>query len=174
MTLKFYLAFASLFLSLFSQGQSIQIHISLKHGKAEKNFSVTGVLSELPGTYLVSTKVIKSTASFDVKPQTTYLLKLSAVGIQEFEKIIKIEDSSVSLLIGLQNITSSLGNVTIVSRKPLITREDDKTIIDAEVLAQSSTNAYEILEKVPGAVVDQDGNVYLNSATPAMIQINGR
>ncbi|MEJ7609649.1 MAG: outer membrane beta-barrel protein [Ferruginibacter sp.] len=38
----------------------------------------------------------------------------------------------------------------------------------------SSTNAFEVLEKTPGAIIDQDGNVYLNSATPAIIYINGR
>ncbi len=46
--------------------------------------------------------------------------------------------------------------------------------MDAEPLTQSSTNAFEVLEKTPGAIVDQDGNVYLNSATPALIQINGK
>ena len=53
-------------------------------------------------------------------------------------------------------------------------QEDDKTIIDPENLAASSTSGYEILEKTPGLFVDQDGNVYLNSTTPATIYINGR
>jgi len=56
----------------------------------------------------------------------------------------------------------------------VVKQEDDKTVVDATVLAESSTNAYEVLEKTPGAIVDQDGNVYLNSMTPATIQINGR
>src|SRR5215218_1559615 len=53
-------------------------------------------------------------------------------------------------------------------------QEDDKTIIDPENLASSSINAYEILEKTPGLFVDQDGNIYLNSTTPATVYINGR
>src|SRR4028118_1092556 len=53
-------------------------------------------------------------------------------------------------------------------------QEDDKTIVDPENLAASSTNAFEILEKTPGLFVDQDGNVYLSSTTPARIYINGR
>jgi len=64
--------------------------------------------------------------------------------------------------------------VEIVSRKQLFKQEDDKTIVDATVLANSSSNAYEVLEKTPGAVIDQDGNVYLSSTTPATIFINGR
>ena len=64
--------------------------------------------------------------------------------------------------------------MTIVSRKPFVTQDDDKTIVDAEALSNSSTNAFEILEKTPGLIADQDGNVYLNSGTPATIQLNGR
>ena len=42
------------------------------------------------------------------------------------------------------------------------------------MLAGSSSDALEILEKTPGTVVDQDGNVYIASTTPATIYINGR
>ena len=53
-------------------------------------------------------------------------------------------------------------------------QEDDKTIVEPENLAASSTNGYEIIEKTPGLFVDQDGNIYINSLTPASVQINGR
>src|ERR1019366_737993 len=33
---------------------------------------------------------------------------------------------------------------------------------------------YDIMEKVPGIFVDQDGNIYITSTTPATIYINGR
>jgi hypothetical protein len=55
-----------------------------------------------------------------------------------------------------------------------MTQEDDKTIVDAAALSVSSTNAFEVIEKTPAVIIDQDGNVYLNSATPATIFINGR
>ena len=32
----------------------------------------------------------------------------------------------------------------------------------------------EVLESVPGMYVDQDGGIFLNSATPAKVYINGR
>ena len=70
--------------------------------------------------------------------------------------------------------TKNLDEVLVNSRTPLLKQDDDKTIVDAEQLTSSSTNAYEVLEKTPGAIVDQDGNVYLNSGTAATIYINGR
>ena len=62
----------------------------------------------------------------------------------------------------------------MTSKRPLMRQEDDKTIVDPENLALSSTNAFEILEKTPALFVDQDGNIYLNSTTPAKVYINGR
>ena len=53
-------------------------------------------------------------------------------------------------------------------------QEDDKTIVDPENLVAASTNVYEVIEKTPGLFVDQDGNIYISSLTPAAVQINGR
>ncbi len=136
--------------------------------------TATVVLYQLPDTAVVATKTIEASQFFNVAPQGLYLLKFTAAGLQTIYETVIIKDSITNLSISWRAATTDLGAVTIVSRKPLIKQEDDKTIIDAEVLANSSTNAYEVLEKTPGAVVDQDGNVYLNSATPASIQINGR
>ncbi len=56
----------------------------------------------------------------------------------------------------------------------MITQEDDKTVIDPESLAEASASGYEVLEKTPGLFVDQDGNIYISSLTPATVQFNGR
>ena len=53
-------------------------------------------------------------------------------------------------------------------------QEDDKTIVDPEPLANTSTNALEVMEKTPGLFVDQDGNIYISSTSPATVYINGR
>ncbi len=103
-----------------------------------------------------------------------YRLKLSAAGyVDLYTSDFEIRKDTI-IFLSLIPKKNNLENVVVVSRKPLITQDDDKTIVDAEPLTQSSTNAFEVLEKTPGAVVDQDGNVYLNSATPATVQINGK
>jgi len=94
--------------------------------------------------------------------------------MQQIDKKILITNKPLTVTLQWKAKVNNLQNVTVVSRKPLVTQEDDKTIVDAEALALSSTNAYEVLEKTPGIIVDQDGNAYLNSATPAAIYINGR
>lgn len=154
--------------------QTVKLNIVVLNNKKETLQNVTGALYQLPDSILKSKKVITRESYFTVLPNNSYVLKLSASGMQNLVKPITISDTSVVITIEMAEKINNLGNVTIVSRKPLVKQEDDKTIVDAEPLSNSSTNAYEVLEKIPGAIVDQDGNVYLNSTIPATVFINGR
>ena len=143
---------------------------------ANNNFtSGTLLLSTVGDSSAKGSFVIKDASTIiNVERNASYTLTLSSVGFKTLTKIIAVKSSPVTVIFSMQYSVTSLQDVTVVSRKPLVRQEDDKTIIDAEPLANSSTNAFEILEKTPGAVIDQDGNVYLSSTTPATIFINGR
>lgn len=154
--------------------QTVRLHVIITNEKLEPFQNATGALYQLPDSVLRGKKVIKGDTWFDVPGNHTYLLKVTASGTTGVNREIVVADSSVEINIRLLPFVAALGNITVVSRKPLIRQEDDKTIVDAEALANSSTNAFEVLEKTPGAVVDQDGNVYLSSTTPATVYINGR
>jgi iron complex outermembrane recepter protein len=111
---------------------------------------------------------------FNLKPNSIYLLKASYVGFKTINSVINTAEKDKIYNFVLDEDSKTLGSVVIKAKKPLITQEDDKTIVDPEPLAQTSTSALEILEKTPGLFVDQEGNVYLNSTSPAAIYINGR
>ena len=158
--------------NIFCQNTKVNINTNIENNSILP--TGTALLYQLPDSILISTKTIRDKQFFDVKITSQYFLKVTASGMQTVLQNITIKDSSINVLITWQPKPTNLSDVTVIARKPLIKQEDDKTIVDAEVIANSSTNAYEVLEKTPGAVVDQDGNVYLNSTTPATIQINGR
>lgn len=165
----------ALLLSAFVvRSQNLQLHVEIWDDKHAPVQNATVSLYQLPDSAIKFRKVVSGTASISVNKQTNYLLKISVVGMETYSGNLQVADTSVSLPVVLHPVVANLGAVTVVSRKPLVKQEDDKTIIEAEVLANSSTNAYEVLEKTPGAVVDQDGNVYLNSTIPATVYINGR
>jgi hypothetical protein len=103
-----------------------------------------------------------------------YTITLQSVNYQTLKQTINIDSSGKSFQFILTPVSGNLQTIEIVARKPLLRQEDDKTIVDPEVLANSSTNAFEIMEKIPGLFVDPDGNIYLSSTTPATIYINGR
>lgn len=113
-------------------------------------------------------------ANFMLVQNGQYLVRVTSINYEPAEKRITVKTGSSSFTIIASSAAKTLGNVTVTATRPVMRQEDDKTIVDPENLANSSTNAYEILEKVPGMFVDQDGNIYLNSTTPATIYINGR
>ena len=149
--------------------------VNLSSLKKDSLSNITLQLYLLPDTSLIASQVYKTGGnSFSVTKFSKYIVRVSSVGFESTEKKVAIADKLVTVSIIIKRKTTDLQNVTVISKKPLIKQEDDKTIVDAEVLANNSTNAYEVLEKTPGAIVDQDGNVYLNSMTPATVFINGR
>lgn len=163
-----------LVISFGLSAQITQLSLQLTNDKNEAFQNATAALYQLPDTLLKEKKVVKGSIIFDVAINTKYLIKITASGVQPVSREVAIADTAILLLIKLEAKINNLSNVTVIAKRPLIRQDDDKTIVDAEALANSSTNAYEILEKVPGTVVDQDGNVYLSSTTPATIFINGR
>jgi iron complex outermembrane receptor protein len=158
-----------------AQNKATTLTIFLQAAKNDSVNNTTLQLYLLPDTNLVIAQVFKKGGnSFTVSHFSKYIIKASAIGFETVSRTINITDKNVTVTLFLKRNTANLQAVTVTSKKPLIKQEDDKTIVDATVLANSSTNAYEVLEKTPGAIVDQDGNVYLSSMSPATVFINGR
>ena len=156
---------------LFAQQHKLTVHITDENNKA---IDATAVLYRLPDSVIVASKAAQSVVVFEVMQSTAYHLSLTSSGRTTVSKAINVGDGDVELFLQMMKANTSLSAVTVVARKPLIREEDDKTIVDPAPLVNTSTNAFEVLEKTPGAITDQDGNVYLTSTTPATVFINGR
>jgi iron complex outermembrane receptor protein len=154
--------------------QDISVRITVKNEKDEPVQNATAQILRYPDSSLVAVKTVKSNASFSLTAGKTYFLRITSVSVNEAFRTITIGKKDTAINIIAQAKSKNLDAVVVTSKSPLLKQVDDKTIVDAEVLANSSTNALEVLEKTPGAIVDNDGNVYLNSATPALVYINGR
>ncbi|TCJ12435.1 TonB-dependent receptor [Flaviaesturariibacter flavus] len=113
------------------------------------------------------------TARLQLAATGAYRVLASSASYIAAEKGLRIAASPARFTIVLEP-SGTLGAVVVTATRPVMRQEDDKTIVEPENLAASSTNAYEIIEKTPGIFMDQDGNIYLNSTTPATVYINGR
>ena len=167
-----------LFLSFaaISKAQDIPITIKVNNSKKEPvTFATISVVNRQDSTQLMK-KVADSSgkAIFQLKKNGQYTVNISSVNYQPIEKGIIVSGNQTVFNFTAETLPKSMQGVVVTSRKPLMRQEDDKTIIDPENLAAASTNGYEIIEKTPGLFVDQDGNIYINSLTPATVQINGR
>ncbi len=165
-----------LLVTSFVAAQETTATFKLKNSKGEAVPFATVTLINAPDSINRKTATSDSTGavSFIVLQSRPYRVQAAAVGHLQLEKAITIKGDNPFYELVMQEISGSLAAVVVTSSRPVMRQEDDKTIVDPENLAASSTNAFEIMEKVPGLFVDQDGNIYLNSTTPATVYINGR
>ena len=65
--------------------------------------------------------------------------------------------------------------VTVTARRPLMTMEADKTVIDVKAMtAGTANNTYELLEKIPGVTISSSGDISLNGRGGVLVLIDGR
>lgn len=111
----------------------------------------------------------------------TYLLFFSATGFKQYYPRYIIIRSGSSLVTA-DTVTMNRGNsthlkeVVVSSNKvPLFEQQREKLIFNVE----SSTigvggNGLELLQKIPGVFVDQNGNILINGQSGVQVRINGR
>lgn len=116
----------------------------------------------------------KGMAEFKSMENTLFNIRISFVGFETLNKSVMIKPTERNFTFRMQEAAIELDEVTVVAPKPMIRQEEDKMIIDPQPLESISSNTLEVLESTPGLYVDQDNGIYLSSATPAKVYINGR
>lgn len=165
-----------LLIAQLAAGQSIPIRIELLENNKTPIVGATVKLTDRSDTTQFRNAIsdTKGLVDFSVPADRQYILEAAYTGFEPLQKGITVNASTRNFRFSMNESATSLQTVTVKATRPLMRQEDDKTIVDPEPLANSSTSVYEVLEKTPGLFLDQDGNVYLSSATPATIYINGR
>ena len=108
-----------------------------------------------------------------------YVLRISSIGFKEITTPgFKITDPSFSKDFGifvLEEETTSLDEVMIVTQRPIITVEADRLIVRVEGTLQAAGNtALDVMSRSPGVWIDQNGNIQLNGKPGAQVMIDGR
>ncbi len=110
----------------------------------------------------------------------TYAVKASFLGYENYESgIIKVAGgkSHTVPLINLKQDGKLLNEVVVeaTTKKPLIQLQSDRIVMNVEnsVLSEGNT-ALELLEKAPGVMVDNDGNISLRGKQGVTIMINDK
>jgi hypothetical protein len=171
-----FLTFLFLFISHSLLAQQLPVTFKVINQKREPvTFASITVTNRLDSTKSEK-KVADSsgTARFQLTKDGQYTIQITSVNYQPIEKDITVTGNQSVFTFAAEPLPKTLGGVVVTSQKPLMRQEDDKTIVDAESMAASSTSGYEVIEKTPGLFVDQDGNIYISSMSPATILINGR
>jgi iron complex outermembrane recepter protein len=161
---------------LFSQSDVIRVSIRIVNQKNESVNEATIKVTHRQDSLQQYVQVADNNgrAIFQLFNGEQYSVKVTSVNYQSIEKGIIVSAKQSQFRFVIESLGKTLAGVVVTSQRPLMRQEDDKTIVDPESLAATSTSGYEVIEKTPGLFVDQDGNMYINSLTPAAIYINGR
>ena len=141
------------------------VNILLLHAK--DSVLVKGLAADENGKFL-----------FDQVTDGKYLTLVSMVGYQKkYSDIFSVSSNSVNLpAFTLKTDPQSLNEVTVVSKKPFIEQEIDRTVINVEnSIVSAGATALEVLERAPGVTVDQQNEqLKLRGKEGVIVQIDGK
>jgi len=107
-----------------------------------------------------------------------YFLKASFLGYNAYQsEVFSFDGSGTKELpeIALSESSVTLKQAEITAFKPLIQVKADKTIFNVENSINSTgSTVYELLQKAPGVVVDNNDNISLKGRSGVLVQIDGR
>jgi Outer membrane protein beta-barrel family/Carboxypeptidase regulatory-like domain len=107
-----------------------------------------------------------------------YILSATHIGYSTWYGPLEIKSSKPSLSITniiMQATEASLDMVTVVGKRPLIENKIDKTVVNVDASATNGgLTVLEVLEKSPGVMVDNDGNISLKGKPGVIIMIDGK
>jgi len=127
---------------------------------------VTGTVSNKDGSF-----VIPSISA------GRYKLRVSMLGYKKETRIIVLQaGKSITLApIQLEEETTNLHEVVVQSKRPEIELMADKTVVNVESSAlNSGGSAFSVIQNLPGVIMSNDGNVFLNGKSGAKVMIDGK
>lgn len=116
---------------------------------------------------------------FQQIPFGHYLLAVSAVGMAKgFSHPFSLDAAHAQVHLPniiLQANQQTLQGVQVSAAKPFIQHKPGQTVVNVENSPMSAgSSVMEVLEKSPGILVDQDGNISLNGKNGVNVMINGQ
>lgn len=133
------------------------------------------LLRRLPDSTLVTGVVTDSLGTFSLTTSTgTYLLELRALGYQGQYKTITLPATGLDLgELLLSEETQQLRGVEVRGRRPIIIRQADRLVFDAQQISAGAQNALDVLKRTPGLSVTDDG-ISIIGRGKAIILINDK
>ncbi len=126
---------------------------------------VKGTVADTTGAY-----VLESVAD------GTYLLSVQMVGYRSyFSEPFRPQSSVKRPVVQLAEATTELGEVVVRAAKPLMEVTSNALVmnVSASPILQNGS-AKEVLEKSPGVVVDQNGNISVKGKSNVLVYLDGK
>ena len=103
-----------------------------------------------------------------------FLIRVSFVGYQQFERLIAEWDSEVQMQIVLKQSDTQLGLVEVVSEMPVTMRGDTLTYKTDAFTTGNERKLGDVLEKLPGFQIDENGDVKVQGKKVDKVLVDGK
>ncbi|TCD07083.1 TonB-dependent receptor [Pedobacter frigidisoli] len=159
----------------------------------DKNGKILGLVTDENSKLISATIILKDLKDSTISKKTfsndqgkfgfknlsigKYLIEVTAVGYSPKSEKFEINHNQLSINknIILASDSKNLGSVSVSIKKPLIERFADKTVMNVEssIVATGNT-ALEVLAKIPGVSVNQDGVISVKGKSGVNVLIDGK
>ncbi|NVJ87407.1 MAG: carboxypeptidase regulatory-like domain-containing protein [Algoriphagus sp.] len=109
-----------------------------------------------------------------LNPGSEYLLRVSFVGYRQFEMSVTEWDSETPFLIVLEQADTELGMVEVVSELPVTMKGDTLTYKTEAFTTGNERKLEDVLEKLPGFQVDENGEVKVQGKKVDKVLVDGK
>lgn len=106
-----------------------------------------------------------------------YLISSSSVGFQKsYSKPVEVAGKDVEIpAVTAQQVSKDMSGVTVTAQRPFVETKLDKTVVNVDASPTSAgATALEVLEKSPGIMVDNDGNISLRGKQGVIVMLDGK
>lgn len=143
------------------------VSLALLHA-SDSSLQKTGITKE-NGTFI-----------FEDLKSGRYLLIATYIGFKRYlSSAINID--TIQQDVALPNIKLQKGDggnlkeLTVIGQKPFLEQKIDRTIVNVEAMVSNTgTNALEVLQKSPGIVVDENGEISLKGKSGVVVYIDNK
>ncbi|MCE2708209.1 MAG: Plug and carboxypeptidase regulatory-like domain-containing protein [Algoriphagus sp.] len=105
---------------------------------------------------------------------STFLLRVSFVGYRQFEQLVSEWDEEKPLVVRLQASDTELGLVEVVSEMPVTMKGDTLTYKTEAFTTGTERKLEDVLEKLPGFQVDENGGVKVQGKNVDKVLVDGK
>lgn len=164
----------SFFISLFSFSQQYTIKGQLNDTKNNPVVYANVSLIDSETDILIDGTTTNDSGNFlftDIE-KGTYLLKISFLGFKKYSKDIVLESAIDLRIISLEEDLQELEGVTVVAKRPTVTRLVDRLVFNVENSTLSNGNVLDVLKQTPGVLVHNESITIRN--TEPVVYINDR
>lgn len=174
------LLFLCVLLNTFiSLAQNFEITGSLKDKDQNPIESATVYLESIKDSTMISYTISDEKGNFNLSGRTKEQkgnLFVSYTGMKSFKKELSLTQKPTSLGdLVLEENSELLGEIVVVAeRAPITIKKDTLQFNAASFKTGTDANVETLLKKLPGVVVDKDGNITVNGKKVNKILVNGK